>query len=73
MERQVLTVELNGAIVLRHAFSRVNQKESLATTLPLRPGDNQLLLHYSESLRSDHDPRALGVIFLSLRVAGPAR
>ena len=73
MERQVVTVELNGAIVLRHAFSRVNQKEILTATLPLRPGANQLMLHYAESLRSDHDPRALGVIFLSLRVTDLVR
>lgn len=69
VERQVITVELNGATVLRHAFSRVNQKEVLTATLPLRPGDNRLVLHYAESLLSVHDPRALGVIFLSLRVS----
>ncbi len=71
VEKQAVTVDLNGATVLRHAFTRVNQKENLAAALPLRPGDNKLTLRYAGSLRSAHDPRALAVIFLSLRVTAP--
>jgi hypothetical protein len=71
VEQQAVTVELNGATVLRHAFTRVNQKENLAATLPLRRGDNELVLRYAGSLQSAHDPRALAAIFLSLRVAAP--
>jgi hypothetical protein len=67
-EQQVVTIELNGAPVLRHAFGRVNQKETLAASLSLRAGDNQLTLRYSECVRSGHDPRPLAVIFLSLQV-----
>ena len=67
-ENQVVTIELNGAPVLRHAFGRVNQKETLAAPLSLRAGDNQLTLRYTGCVRSAHDPRALAVIFLSLQI-----
>ena len=67
-EGQVVSVELNGAVVLRHAFGRVNQKESLAAGLALRAGDNELVLRYEKSLTTPRDPRRLAAIFLSLRV-----
>ncbi|MDB6114772.1 MAG: hypothetical protein JWQ62_1717, partial [Lacunisphaera sp.] len=67
-EGQVVNVELNGAPVLRHAFGRVNQKELLTASLPLRAGDNQLTLRYDKFLRTEHDPRQLAAIFLSLRL-----
>jgi hypothetical protein len=67
-EDQIVTVELNGAPVLRHAFARVNQKETLHVMLPLGAGDNLLTLRYTECLRTAHDPRALAAIFLSLRI-----
>jgi len=70
VEKQVVTVELNGTLVLRHAFARVNQKENLAAMLLLRAGANELILRYSECLESPHDARALAAIFLSLRVTG---
>lgn len=67
-EAQIVTAELNGAPVLRHAFTRVNQKETLDVVLPLRAGENLLRLHYTANLRSPHDPRPLAVIFLALRI-----
>ena len=67
-EGQVVGVEVNGTVVLRHAFGRVNQKELLATSLPLRAGDNHLVLRYEKFLRTSHDPRQLAAIFLSLRL-----
>ena len=67
-ENQTVTIELNGAPVLRYAFSRVNQKETLTAPLPLRAGENQLVLRYSECLQSAHDARKLAVIFLALQI-----
>jgi hypothetical protein len=67
-DKQNVTIELNGAPVLRHAFSRVNQKETLAGRLPLRAGENQLVLRYTECLQTAQDARKLAVIFLSLRI-----
>lgn len=69
-ENQIVTVALNGQPVLQHAFGRVNQKETLATLLPLRAGDNELCFRYSQALVTAHDARQLAVIFLSLRI-GP--
>ena len=69
-ENQTVTVELNGVPVLRHAFGRVNQKETLTAPLPLRAGDNELCFRYSQALVTAHDARQLAVIFLSLRI-GP--
>lgn len=67
-ENQVMRVELNGASVVQHAFSRVNQKETIRAPLTLRSGENRLSLHYNQSLVTDFDARRLAVIFLSLRV-----
>jgi len=67
-ENQVVTLELNGAPVLQHAFGRINQKETLSVPLLLRSGDNELVLRYREGLRAAHDPRSLAVIFLSLQI-----
>ncbi len=67
-ENQSVTIELNGVPVGRHSFARTNQKERLAAPLDLRAGTNQLTLHYSQYLTTDHDPRKLAVIFLSLRI-----
>jgi len=67
-EGQVLTVELDGVPVARHAFTRTNQKEHLSVPLALRHGRNQLILRFEHGLVTDHDPRRLAVIFLSLRV-----
>jgi hypothetical protein len=67
-EGQVVTVELNGTILLRHAFGRVNQKEHLHAPLALHAGDNRLTLHYEKALVTDYDPRKLATIFLSLQV-----
>lgn len=67
-ENQTVTIELNGVPVLRHAFGRVNQKETITAPLPLRAGENQLLLRYGECFQTAHDPRRLAVIFLSLRI-----
>jgi hypothetical protein len=67
-ERQIVTVELNGTPLFRHEFTRVNQKEILDLPLSLAAGENLFTLRYTESLRSPHDPRALAVIFLSLRI-----
>ena len=70
-ENQSVTVELNGIPVGRHTFARTNQKERLAAPLHLRTGANQLTLQYSQHLTTDHDPRKLAVIFLSLRILPP--
>lgn len=69
---QTIRLELNEATVLSHAFSRVNQMESIVAPLALRSGLNHLTLHYSEQLTTDHDPRLLAVLFLSLRVPAAA-
>ncbi len=71
-ENQTVRVELNGALVLQHAFGRINQKETLAASLPLLAGENRLVLHYSQCLVTEHDARKLAVIFLSLRVVDSA-
>jgi len=67
-EGQTVVVELNGATVLRHAFTRVNQKERLVASLTLRAGENQLVIHYSQALVTAQDARQLAVIFLMLRI-----
>ncbi len=67
-ERQKLSIELNGTPLHQHAFQRVNQRETIACPLPLRPGANQLTLRHSEFLQTTYDPRKLAVIYLSLRV-----
>ncbi|MBS0662657.1 MAG: glycosyltransferase family 2 protein [Verrucomicrobia bacterium] len=65
---QAVTVTLNGAPLLEHAFSRVNQKEFLQAPLALQAGDNRLVFHYRRHVTSEVDPRKLAVIFLSLRI-----
>ena len=72
-ENQTVTIELNGAPVLRYAFSRVNQKETLTARLALHAGENVLVLRYGECLQTAYDPRRLAVIFLSLRIIPPGR
>ena len=72
-ERQTTTVLLNGVELFRHAFPRVNQKETLSATLPLRAGENQLTFRHTAWLESPADPRKLALIFLSLRVTGCRR
>ncbi len=67
-EQQILTLELNDTRLLRHAFGRVNHKETLSISFSLRPGENRLTLRYTESISSAQDPRRLAVIFLSLRI-----
>ncbi len=67
-EGQTVVIELNGRPVLRHAFTRTNQKEPLRAPLPLRTGENHLTFHYSQALVTAHDARKLAVIFLTLRI-----
>ncbi len=67
-ENQVIILELNGTEVSRLALPRINQKERWTVTLLLRAGRNELTLRYEQSLVTDHDPRKLAAIFLSLRV-----
>ena len=67
-EGQTITVEVNGAVVQQLALPRINQKEWLQATLPVRAGPNEVTLRYATGLVSAHDPRKLAVIFLSLRV-----
>lgn len=67
-EAQVMAITLNGAIVHRHMFTEINQKETLRLRLKLCTGVNRLVFHHQAWLRSSHDPRKLAVIFLSLRV-----
>jgi len=69
---QLVTVSLNGAVLHQQALPRINQKERLAVTLPLRAGRNELSLAYSQSLKTDYDRRLLAAIFLSLRILPPA-
>ena len=66
-EKQVMEVVLNGSPVHRLEFSRTNQRERLILPMALRAGRNHLSFSYSCSLKSEHDPRSLAVIFLSLR------
>lgn len=67
-EAQTVSVELNGVPLARHAFTRTNQKDRLSVPLTLRAGRNELTLRYERALVTDHDPRRLAVIFLSLRI-----
>lgn len=68
VERQVVTVVLNGKELLRHVFPQVNQKESISVPLELVAGENHLVFRHRSWLRSDADPRKLALIFLSLRI-----
>lgn len=68
-ENQVVRIELNGLPLLQYAFTRVNQKETLAISLNLHAGVNQLTIHYSQCLVTEYDARKLAVIFLSLHIA----
>ncbi|MDB6167179.1 MAG: hypothetical protein JWM88_43 [Verrucomicrobia bacterium] len=68
-ERQDVAVELNGTVVHRHVFQRVNQRERIVCALPLRAGENHLVLRYAGFLQTAIDPRQLAVIYLSLRIA----
>ena len=65
---QSVRVELNGQPLIHFKFSRINQKESIRCLLHLQAGDNQLVFHYSHSLVTNHDPRQLSAIYLSLRI-----
>jgi hypothetical protein len=67
-ENQAITAELNGTPVGNLVFPHTNQKELLDLALTLRPGPNELVLRYSQSLVTAHDPRKLAAIYLSLRV-----
>lgn len=67
-EEQAVTVELNGVLIARHEFRRVNECDRLDLPLALHPGRNELTLAYSRSLVTAHDSRQLAVIFLGLRV-----
>lgn len=67
-EQQETIVTLNDVEVTRLRFPRVNQKETLATTLELRAGENRLMFHHARWLESTADPRKLALIFLSLRI-----
>jgi hypothetical protein len=62
-------IELNGTLLLEHAFPRINQRDRLTVPLPtLQSGRNDLVFRYSQSLVTDHDARPLAVIFLTLRI-----
>ncbi len=67
-EGQALDLELNGTFVKQFHFLRTNQKQLLTARLPLRSGENTLVLRYRHSLQPERDPRRLAVIFLSLRI-----
>jgi hypothetical protein len=67
-EQQVVTVFLNDVELCQLRFPRINQKETLAASLSLRPGINRVFLRYSASIDNPADPRKLAVIFLSLRI-----
>jgi hypothetical protein len=69
-DNQTVIVEFNGAVICRHTFGRVNQRERLDFPLTLKPGANELCLSYRQSLATAHDPRQLAAIFLRLRVTG---
>jgi glycosyltransferase involved in cell wall biosynthesis len=69
---QVVTPVLNGVELPLFAFPRVNQKERLELSLPLRAGANTLQLRYARHHASTADPRKLAVIYLSLRISLPA-
>jgi hypothetical protein len=66
---QVVTPVLNGVELPPFAFPRVNQKERLERSLPLRAGANTLQLRYSRHHASTADPRPLAVIYLSIRIS----
>lgn len=71
-ENQTIEAMADGAVVFRHTFARIYQKETLRFMLP-RPADGTLTLRYAAHLpTTPRDPRALAVIFLSLHIA-PAR
>jgi hypothetical protein len=66
---QTVRIELNGTLLLEHAFPRINQRDRLTVPLPtLQSGRNDLVFRYSQSLVTDHDARPLAVIFLTLRI-----
>ncbi|MBI2517136.1 MAG: glycosyltransferase family 2 protein [Opitutae bacterium] len=67
-EDQSLILELNGSIVARHVFARINEKQPIVASLPLIAGSNQLAIRYHTSLQTSYDPRRLAVIYLSLRI-----
>jgi hypothetical protein len=67
-ERQVTTLVLNGAELLRHVFTQVNQKETLTFPLKLRAGENRLIFRHRSWLHSTTDPRKLALIFLGLQI-----
>lgn len=65
---QSTTVFLNDTEILRHTWTRVNQKETFTAPLALRPGENRLIFRHTQWLTSPADPRKLALIFLSLRI-----
>jgi hypothetical protein len=67
-ENQTIAVELNGTPVGQLAFPRTNQRELLDLPLTLQAGRNELVLRYTQSLVTAHDPRQLAAIYLSLRI-----
>ena len=67
---QSTIVVLNDTEILHHAWTRVNQKETLTAPLALRAGENRLTFRHAQWLTSDADPRKLALIFLSLRILG---
>jgi hypothetical protein len=67
-ENQTIAVELNGTPVGQLVFPRTNQRELLDLPLTLPAGRNELVLRYSQSLVTAHDPRQLAAIYLSLRI-----
>jgi hypothetical protein len=71
-ENQTVTVELNGLPLTQLSFTRTNQRERLSVPLALRPGRNELILRYGQSLVTGHDPRRLAAIFLGLQIV-PAK
>ena len=65
---QSTTLFLNDAEILRHPWTRVNQKETLTAPLALRAGENRLIFRHTQWLTSPADPRKLALILLSLRI-----
>lgn len=70
-ENQVTTMAVNGREIAQQKFPRVNQKEAFAVNLPLRAGDNRLVLRHTAWIESAADPRKLALIFLTLRIIAP--
>ena len=65
---QSIEIFCNDQPVGRLDFPHINQREHLKIRLPLLQGTNRVVLRYQTALVTDHDSRALAVIFISLRV-----